>query len=163
MKKFLLVFFALLLGLSFVYNLDFVMSSVVSPWNTILAKASYAIMHAMDTSVDLKSNILTNPKNGFSVSVENDCNGIEAVLILVSAILAYPASFKRKALGLLLGFSLIQLSNVLRIVALFYVGQWSTSVFDLTHKYIWPAVIIMAALIFFALWTRKTVGAREEM
>lgn len=159
MKKFLFIFSALLLGLSLVYNLDPVMNGLVAPWNRVLAEASYFIMQATDVSVDLRVNILTNPLNGFSVAVENDCNGIEATIILVSAILAYPASVKRKALGLLIGVSVIQVINVVRIVTLFHVGQWSTPVFDLTHKYIWPALIIMAALLMFVLWTRKTVAA----
>ena len=43
------------------------------------------------------------PANGFAVSIEAGCNGVEATIVLVAAILAFPAPWKRKLVGLAIG------------------------------------------------------------
>jgi exosortase H (IPTLxxWG-CTERM-specific) len=153
-KKFLLLFVFLLLALSFVYNLEAVMEYAVQPWNHLLAYLSHGLLQLLGDEVLLRGNVLTEMQNAFSVSVENDCNGIEATLILAASVLAFPSHPGWKMAGVLAGFLIIQAMNVVRIVTLFYLGQWNTEVFDWTHKYLWPAVIIFAALVVFFIWIR---------
>ena len=81
---------------------------------------------------------------------------LATTLILVAAMLAFPSGLARKATGILSGVVLIQVVNVIRILALFQVGQWSDTLFDLTHKYLWPALIIVIALGFFLVWVKGT-------
>ena len=44
--------------------------------------------------------------------------------------------------------------NLLRIISLFYLGQWSETLFDWAHLYIWQALIMLDALIVFLVWIR---------
>jgi len=154
MKKYLAVFVGLLLVFSLLYNLDPVQERALKPWNHALASASYAAIRTVDDEATLTGNILANQGRGFSVAVENDCNGLEATLLLLCAVLAFPSGWKAKAVGLVLGIAAVQGLNLVRIVSLFYLGQWNESVFNWTHKYLWPVLIIVAALAVFVAWMR---------
>ena len=92
--------------------------------------------------------------SGFAVSIEAGCNGVEATIVLIAGVLAFPASWRQKGLAILLGFIAIQLLNILRIVSLFYLGQWNLSIFEWAHLYLWPVLIMLDVLLVFALYLR---------
>ena len=54
--------------------------------------------------------------------------------------------------------------NVVRVVSLFYLGQWNTDVFNLAHEYLWQALIMLDVLVVWLLWVRAggKVQARSE-
>lgn len=85
----------------------------------------------------------------FSISVSKGCDGIEAMAIFTSALLAFPISFKKKIYGLFIGIFILAVLNLLRIVSLFLIGKFNPSVFELFHGEIWPVVFILIAL---SLW-----------
>lgn len=154
MLSFLAKFLGLLLVLSFVYNLPSVGAAVIEPWNHFLAKVAFALMQPFDESVRLAGNVIGTLDGGYAVSVESDCNGVEATFLLLCAILAFPATWRARAVGLAVGLFLVQGLNLVRIITLFYIGQWHTGLFDWTHKYLWPVVLILVALLIFAWWMR---------
>lgn len=152
MGRYLSFFLGLLLVFSLLYNLDPVQDRLMQPWNYALASASFATMQTLDDTAELSGNVLSNPRNGFSVAVESDCNGLEATLLLLCAVLAFPSSWKAKVAGLVVGIAAVQSLNLIRIISLFYLGQWNESLFNWTHKYLWPVLIILAALAVFLAW-----------
>ena len=62
---------------------------------------------------------------GGGIQIVAGCNGVEAVLILVSAVLAFPAPWKHKLIGIVLGFVAIQALNLVRIISLYYLQRWN--------------------------------------
>lgn len=52
--------------------------------------------------------VIWDPTSGFAVSIEAGCNGVEAGIILISAMLAYPASWSARLIGILLGNLTVQ-------------------------------------------------------
>jgi exosortase H (IPTLxxWG-CTERM-specific) len=92
--------------------------------------------------------------NGFAVSIQPGCNGIEASIVLIAAMLAFPSTWKHKLIGLGIGLVAIQSLNLVRIISLFYLGQWNMTVFEWAHLYLWQALIMLDALIVFILWLR---------
>ena len=92
--------------------------------------------------------------NGFAISIEAGCNGIEAALILIAAMLAFPAPWKHRAIGILAGLAAVQALNVVRVVSLFYIGQWDLRVFQWAHLYLWQALIMLDVLIVWLIWIR---------
>jgi exosortase/archaeosortase family protein len=56
--------------------------------------------------------------------------------------------------GFLIGFVAIQALNLVRIISLFYIGQWSQVWFDWFHHYLWQALIILDALVVWLIWLR---------
>ena len=154
MVRFVLVFLVLLFVLFVAELTGPVERHVIVPFTTVLANVSAWVIHLFDGSTVSHGKLIQNASGTFIVSIERGCNGIEAVIILVSAILAFPAPWKHKLSGLLFGFLAIQLLNVVRIVSLFYLGLWSEVWFKWFHEYLWQALIVLDALIVFLVWLR---------
>ncbi len=85
-----------------------------------------------------------------SLDVKFGCNGLEAVMIYSVAVIAFPASWKKRSLGILSGFVLLQVANVLRIAGLAYAGTHFTTLFEYAHIYVAQGLMVALALgIFF--------------
>ena len=74
--------------------------------------------------------------------------------MLVAAMLAFPSSWAMKFWGIGLGFIAVQAVNLLRIVSLFFIGQWNFKVFEFAHLYMWQALIMLDVLVVWLLWMR---------
>jgi exosortase H (IPTLxxWG-CTERM-specific) len=97
---------------------------------------------------------ITQATGGFGVTILAGCNGIEAMIVLAAAMLAYPAPLKHRLAGIAVGIIAIQALNLVRIVSLFYIGQWNREVFEWAHLYAWQVLIMLDALIVWLLWLR---------
>lgn len=87
---------------------------------------------------------------GISLDVKFGCNGLEAVMIYVVAILAFPAQWKKKLMGIVVGFILIQIINLIRITALAYAAVHFQTQFETIHTYVAQGFMIAVVLgIFF--------------
>ncbi len=126
----------------------------VVPWTNALAALSAGIVKVFDPSVVSTGKVLRSASNGFGVSIEAGCNGVEATIVLVAAILAFPAPWKRKLTGLTIGVVAVQGLNIVRVISLFYLGQWNFKVFEWAHLYVWQALIMLDVLIVWLLWVR---------
>ena len=87
-----------------------------------------------------------------SLDVEFGCNGLEAVMIYTVAVLTFPATWKNRLIGILGGFLVIQVLNLIRIVGLAYAGVYHRDLFDLIHIYVAQGVMIAVALGTFVLY-----------
>jgi exosortase H (IPTLxxWG-CTERM-specific) len=74
--------------------------------------------------------------------------------MLVAAVLAFPSRWQAKIPGLVVGAIAIQALNVVRIVSLFYLVQWSARAFEFAHLYLWQALIMIDVLVIWLLWLR---------
>ncbi|MBJ6609254.1 MAG: exosortase H [Candidatus Thiothrix moscowensis] len=154
MLRFLVVFMLVQVTLFGVEILQPVQSAVILPWTSLLADVSGWLVSAFDPNVATSGKVVRSTLNGFAVSIEPGCNGVEAMIVLLAAIIAFPAPFLYKLQGLLWGFVAIQGVNLLRIISLFYLGQWNRELFDWAHLYVWQALIMLDALVVFLIWIR---------
>ena len=154
MPRFFVVFVVLLLTLFTLELTHPVQNHVVIPWTTLLARISAALMGAFDADILAYGKVLQSARTGTGVSIEPGCNGVEACIILASAMLAYPASWRAKAVGLVLGVLAVQAVNVLRIITLYYLANWNTDAFNFAHYYLWQALIMIDVIVVWLLWIR---------
>ncbi|MFI4951697.1 MAG: exosortase H [Burkholderiales bacterium] len=126
----------------------------VVPWTNALAAISASIVQLFDPRVLAHGKVLQSASNGFAVSIEAGCNGVEATIVLVAAMLAFPAPWQRKLAGLAIGIVAVQGLNIVRVISLFYLGQWNFSVFEWAHLYVWQALIMLDVLVVWLLWVR---------
>jgi exosortase H (IPTLxxWG-CTERM-specific) len=126
----------------------------VVPWTNELAAISAGLVTLVDPDVTAVGNVLRSTHGGFAVSIEAGCNGVEATIVLLAAVLAFPAPWKNKLAGLLAGVLAVQGLNVVRVISLFYLGQWNTEVFEWAHLYVWQALIMLDVLIVWLVWVR---------
>jgi exosortase H (IPTLxxWG-CTERM-specific) len=154
MIRFFLIFLTVQAALFGIELLGPVQDAVIVPWTGWLAKASAAIVHLIDPTVISYGRVLQSAKTGFGVSIEAGCNGVEATIVLIAAVLAFPSNWKMKLWGIGLGFMAVQGLNLVRIVSLFFIGQWSLKVFEFAHLYMWQALIMLDVLVVWLLWMR---------
>ena len=154
MLRFFVLFMVLVLGLFALEITTFAQTHFVLPFTAGLAKVSVFLVLLFDDQVAASGKIISSLRNGFAVEIQPGCNGVEALIILFSAIMAFPSTWKQKAVGLGIGFFAIQGLNLVRIISLFYMGQYSMTVFKWFHLYLWQALIILDALVVWLLWLR---------
>jgi exosortase H (IPTLxxWG-CTERM-specific) len=154
MLRFLFWFLALQAALFGLELTPWAQQWFVVPWTNTLAVISASIVQLFDGHVLAHGKVLQSASNGFAVSIEAGCNGIEATIVLVAAVLAFPASWQRKLAGLGIGIVAVQGLNIVRVISLFYLGQWNFSVFEWAHLYVWQALIMLDVLVVWLLWVR---------
>lgn len=89
---------------------------------------------------------------GLSLDVRFGCNGLEAFLIYTVAILAFPATAASKVIGIVGGFLVLQILNVLRIAGLGLSGIYLKEYFHYIHIYVAQGMMIAVALVLFLVW-----------
>lgn len=129
-------------------------SLFIVPFTAAIARLSAWVMELLDPTVQASGAIIRNARTGFGVQIEAGCNGVEPTIILAAAILAFPSALLEKALGILVGLVLIQLLNLIRIVSLYYLGQWNQVAFEWAHSYVWQALIMVDAIVIWLFWLR---------
>jgi exosortase H (IPTLxxWG-CTERM-specific) len=154
MTRFFILFVVILVALFAAELTPPVQRALVIPWTEALARISAGLTTLVDPNVLAYGKILQSTTNGFAVSIEAGCNGIEAAIILIAAMLAFPAPWKHRAIGILAGLAAVQVLNVVRVVSLFYLGQLSLKAFEWAHLYAWQALIMLDVLIVWLIWIR---------
>jgi len=160
MARFAIVFAVVLAALFAAELTPPVQSAFVVPWTAGLVRLSAGLIGLFDPHVATLGKILLSTTNGFAISIEAGCNGVEAALILVAAMLAFPAPWRHRVLGILAGLMAVQALNVVRVVSLFYLGQWNVAAFEWAHYYLWQALIMLDVLVVWLLWIRTLPRAR---
>ncbi len=154
MFRFVTLFLIVLLSLFTLEMLEPIHNAVIVPFTNMLAWLSAALIMPFDDTVIFYDKVLQNSVTGFAVSIESGCNGVEASIVLIAAVIAFPSPWRYKVPAIALGFIAVQTLNIGRIISLFYVGQWNLDIFSWVHLYLWPVLIMFDVLIVFILYLR---------
>ncbi len=154
MFKFFIIFIIIQLALFSGEQLVFAQNHFIIPFTELIAKISAFLIQSFDDKVISQGIVLSHVENNFSVAIQSGCNGIEAVIVLIAAMLAFPTSWQLKLKGILIGFFAVEILNIIRIISLFYIGQWDFTLFEWAHLYVWEALIMLDVLIVFLFWLR---------
>lgn len=160
MLRFLSIFLVVLVLLFVAELTPPVQRWLVEPWTSVLASTSAWLVQAFDPGVLAHGRILQTADGRHGVSIEAGCNGIEACIMLVAAVLAYPTAWRAKLPALFGGMVAIQAVNLVRIISLFYLVQWNEKIFQFAHLYLWQALIMLDVLVVWLVWLRWV--ARRE-
>ena len=166
MLRFLLIFIGVLVTLFGLEMLNPVQNAVIQPFTGLLASLSTALILPFDQDVIAQGRVLRDATSGFAVSIESGCNGVEAAIVLVAGIAAFPATLSQKCVAIVAGFLFVQALNIVRIISLFYLGQWNYTVFEWFHLYLWPVLIMLDVLVVFAVylhWLGNNAPAAEAI
>lgn len=154
MIRFVVLFLVILVSLFLLEIYEPVRQSVVLPFTGFLVTVSSWIVQLFDANVHAYGDIIQDTKTMVAIQIAPGCNGVEAMIILLAAIVAFPSSLWYKIKGLFFGFLAIQSLNLVRIISLFYLLQWNQTWFEWFHLYLWQALIILDALIVWLIWLR---------
>ena len=157
-----LVLFPIFLAAGFCALLIPFLHPAVTAFTRGLVEISAIVIRLFGGHATAQQVILQNPLNGFAMEVLDGCNGDDVAVLLWAAILAYPASWRQKGKGLVFGTATIYVINFLRIISLFYLGQYDRQWFDFAHLYVWESVFVLLTLTIFWMWVRRMATPRVE-
>jgi exosortase H (IPTLxxWG-CTERM-specific) len=151
--KFLVLFVVLLGGGFALIAWQPVNDQVVVPFTAAIARASAATLDLIGQPIRVDGTRVYGER--FAVNIENGCNGIEALIIFLSATLSFPAPWKARLAGLAIGVIGIQIVNLVRVVALFLTGVYFPAFFDSSHTVVWQTVVILFAVLLWIFWAQR--------
>jgi exosortase H (IPTLxxWG-CTERM-specific) len=158
--RFLLVFFLLLALFEIPLLLEPVDRTLVQPFTRGIAVVSGALLNLFSADVRVAGTMLLS--SCFSVNINNGCNGLEATLFLVAAVLAFPAPPKARFIAAATGIALIQGVNLVRVISLYLIGCHRREWFETFHLAIWQTIVFAVAILYFANWTRRPAVADQR-
>ncbi len=139
-------------------------------WNlTKHAQATGAVLRGQgyDISVsrpvgDRGPVVRSTPPRLFNMEVVRGCDALEPSAFFLAAVIAFPASWRAKLIGALLGVLFMELTNVVRLVTLFNVGVYWRRYFDIMHEQVWQTAFIVISVTYFALWALWATKPKEQ-
>jgi exosortase H (IPTLxxWG-CTERM-specific) len=157
-KLFLIKFFIVLVGMYLLVAWNPVNDHVIVPATKVIAQGGGLILKALGQQVDVRGTTISGTR--FAVNINNGCNGIEAMLILLAAIGSFPATLRARLTGLGIGALIVQILNEIRIVTLYLIGAYKPALFQVFHTAVWQVVVILAAIVFFLQWSARVAPTR---
>jgi len=100
---------------------------------------------------------------GLNLKIIDECTAVFSIIVYIAAVIAYPASIRSKAIGVVSGIPILYGLNIARLVVLALVGVNFYEMFDFVHVYLWQTTFIIFVLITFLLWLKVVVERRENV
>jgi len=146
------LFLAIFLALDYGYYLirDTVVEHLLI--DTLTVRPAAAVINTVAPAVSAKAyghSLLTQFGR---INILGGCEGSEGMLLLIAAVLPFPARWRSKLVGVIGGVALIYAMNQLRILALVLSLEFHREWFDALHGLIAPTGIVVAGCIFFFAW-----------
>jgi exosortase/archaeosortase family protein len=90
----------------------------------------------------------------YTIRVVKTCDGMDVYILYASAVMAWPETLRRRLVAVGAGIGLLMLANTVRIFTLYYVGVYAPSWFEFVHMELWPALILVLAVLLFVIFIR---------
>lgn len=121
------------------------------------------VVNAITPGVTLNRVRRTIASGPARLHVTRGCEGIEMLLLLAAAILAYPASLRRRSQGLLIGSILVFVLSVGRLTALVFTLRYWPDRWEAMHGLLMPLAPIILIALYFLHWSKSgTAGAAKS-
>jgi exosortase/archaeosortase family protein len=121
-----------------------------------VARAGAAIAMAFDDDVSRDSVMIRGKQMQLIVSVE--CTALFAKALFCAAALSYPAKWRYRLAGCVIGLIGVALLNILRVAGLVLISNGSPSLFEFAHTVLmqWFLISCVAPLwLLWAVWATK--------
>lgn len=159
--RFLLLFFGLLAAFEVALLVPAVDTHVIKPVTRQIATVSGGFLNLIGENVRVTGTVIAG--KCFAADLKNGCNGVEATVFLVAAILAFPAATLRERFTVAMGgAAAIQFANLIRVVSLYLLGCYRRSWFEMFHLAVWQSLIFALAVAVFMIWTRRVTAAHAR-
>lgn len=152
--RFSLTFLALVMLFSILVSLDVYLfdGATGKLATTCVAHIAGLMLSLLDANVVTSGNLISYKSSAFEIVT--DCTGIEVIELFVAAVLAFPTRWHYRLAGLGLGIPTLGVLNLIRVVTLISVGGRWPEALHYGHLYVWPAIVLAAALGMWVYWAR---------
>ncbi|MCG8405151.1 MAG: archaeosortase/exosortase family protein [Phycisphaerales bacterium] len=127
-------------------------------WN---AQVSASLLTLLGQDVAFQNRTVMSPKGW--LLIEQGCDAVQPSAMFIAAILAFPASVRAKVIGIIGGVLLLAMTNLVRIISLFFVQLHYPRFFDLMHIEVWQVAFITLAVALWAMWIRWSGRFRQAV
>ena len=126
---------------------------VVVPLNRHLAWMTEQVLRLVGVHASSAGGVVS--LGGFAVEIRNNCNAIYEVGLYTAAVWAYPASWRERLAGTVVGAGVLYAVNFLRILTLLTLGLLHRSWFEAAHLYAWQAVFLLVVGTCWIAWVSR--------
>ena len=89
------------------------------------------------------------------MTVNHECTGVFVIMLFSSFVLAYPASWRARLIGLGVGIPLFFAVNVFRLATLARIVEVYPGAFFYLHEYVWQGILTVVVLVGAIAWAEK--------
>jgi exosortase H (IPTLxxWG-CTERM-specific) len=129
---------------------EFFETNFAAPYTNFVAASGRVALRILGIQASGEGSLITSPE--FTVNIMNVCNGLEVTAIFFATVLGFPARWRNKLWGLAIGYPVIYLINIIRIVVLFILGFKMPDIFETVHYYYAQAFVILATVGVWLIW-----------
>jgi exosortase/archaeosortase family protein len=127
--------------------------SVVARWLQsyleVIARLSWQVLRLLGETVQIRGATVSGR---FAYVVVLDCAALDAQALFVAAVLAFPATWWARLVGVVTGVLVILAINVARLAGLYFAGAHSRELFHVLHEEVLVFVIVACVCMLFLLW-----------
>ena len=124
------------------------------------ASLSYWFLNGFGASTEVVGKTVSF--NGFNVIVIAECAGLLEFMMFAAAVIAYPARWGSRLIGLLIGIPILFGFNVLRIMSLLVIGKYEPTLFHFAHIYLWQGTLVLLIGGLWLAWVRFVVHGNDR-
>ena len=154
---YLLLFLALFAALYALYHLA---EPLLPAYYAFLADAVCRVFGTFDAGVSCHDNYLLYEGARRLVIVEG-CDGVTFVVLILAAVLPFPAPWMSKLIGVFLLTAVLLIVNWLRLVILAAIQFYLPDSFEFVHVYLFQPAMIGFTLFAFLIWTMSLKQSAE--
>jgi exosortase/archaeosortase family protein len=148
--RFAVVFFLCLVGFSVLSVATSLQNHLQVLEGGIAAAATWIAQRVGSAAVLVRGNFIS--VSGVTLNINHECTGVFVLFVLISFIVAYPARWAAKAIGIAAGIGILSLVNVIRIATLVRVVEFYPDAFVYFHEYIWQGAFLMLVTLYSITW-----------
>ncbi len=125
---------------------------VVTPWIEANMRTAtvLAVPVGLDAEVDDNRNLV---EARGALHIAKGCDGLGALLIVVSAILGFPAGWRSKLTGVAIGTVGVFLINAVRLASLLWIAVERPAQLEFFHIDFWQPVMMVVSFGLFVVWS----------
>jgi exosortase family protein XrtF len=94
--------------------------------------------------------------------IGDNCNAIALFALFAGFIISFPGSWKKKLLYIPIGIVIIEILNVLRVVALAMLDTYSRKWTEFNHTYTFTIIIYGCIFLLWIIWVNRFSGAFQK-
>lgn len=144
-----IVLWLVLFGSSvFIYNWSYPYTAELLIGELQARPAAWVLKHTLpDVSVHRMGTSIVAPPD-LELKLLRGCDGIEAWLLLVTSLAAFPMPWRQRVKSAACGTLLVFGLNLVRIVTLFHIALSKPAWFDIAHGVVWQSIMVLSASYF---------------
>jgi exosortase/archaeosortase family protein len=148
-QKFALRFFFLLIGAS-VLAWAVQLPNQLGAAQQFLAGSAAGLAQSLGSASSVSGDQIH--VGGLIMDINYECTGMYVLMILFTFLIAYPATWRSRFSGALIGLTALTIINIIRISVLVGIAEVRPDLFAYFHEYVWQGVFLILVIAYAMTW-----------